>query len=160
MYTVDSNVIPMMWVLALIIGVKINGCYHFLKSSLLCGVLLQCDIVHVNIYNLTLIPLPVLPGLWIDPYFTDFSGLSWTTDGYQQHQPFCGSNVLWSLYAIIITHVIVGSQCPWWHSENSYKAVSWQKYVCWTTRVWVVTVRRYLVRDYCIVTNVPKRRIH
>ena len=29
----------------------------------------------------------VLPkGLRINPYFTDISSLSWTTDGYQQHQ--------------------------------------------------------------------------
>ena len=55
----------------------------------------------------------VLPSLRINPYFTDISGLSWTTEGYQQNKRFygflainCSAISVHMRIIVIIMHVI------------------------------------------------------
>ena len=55
----------------------------------------------------------VLSGLQINLYFTDISGLSWTTEGYQQNKHFygflainCSAISVHMRIIIIIMHVI------------------------------------------------------
>ena len=79
-------------------------------------------------------PQPLqLSGVQINPYFMDISGLSWTTEGYKQHQRFCSFVAtkcsVFSVYMwIIVMHVIVGSQSVI-ECYNEILAVSQQKYV-------------------------------
>ena len=77
---------------------------------------------------------PVLPGLWINPYFTDISNISMTTERHQQNKLFYGfvainCSAISEHMRIVIMHVIVGSQSVIDHSSNSYIAVSRPKYV-------------------------------
>ena len=95
---------------------------------------------HDNYKHLHTVLPGLQPGLQINPYFTDISGLSWTR-GMSQFYEFISINfsAISVCIRIIILHVIAGSPSVFELTDNSYIAV-FSIEVGQTMRVLVVQV--------------------